>query len=615
MTQTPLKPKSMKAKTRKFFKKSPLTAPIAGSLLLVASGATIFWLINRNTFTPGTLPVGANLIPQDALMVLTLNTDVQQWRQLRSFGTIKSQVALDNTLIGLRETVFKQNGIDYDKDIAPWVGPEVTIAQLSPQSELSTDDTAEVPSSLSPQPIVAVLPIGDPLRAREVLAKPKALPNRKWSERKYRNIKIREAQPQQAPAKSDKAAKVEPVQPLQLAVVDNRVLVVTNSARSMNQAIDSFRDSKKSLARTPGYANALGQIQQPVRPFLTLYRNVPGSITSAAQNFDRSIGKKNQEWIDQAQGWATVANLQEDGVELRNIAWLKPGSKRKFAVKNGAKSLHKKLPQSTLAMTSGGNFNQFWQDYRRDYITYPVQLFNPGLLKQGIRDSLGLDWEQDFLGWMKGEFAIAMVPMPGDAAKKMPIGIMALIKTNDRRLAEKTLKKLDDAMITRQRYRVAPGKFNNQPVVNWSDPTTGTTVTHGWMNDNVVFFSLGSPITGTFFPNVRGALSDQPKFRRTALDSLGQRKTDGNGFFFINVADVLKQPVLPPLLSWLKPYRDSAEAVQSIGMNAVTSSDRTLRFDAFVQLIKGANAGPLPKTKPKPSPKPQKTEKSKKPGE
>ncbi|NJN49046.1 MAG: DUF3352 domain-containing protein, partial [Alkalinema sp. RL_2_19] len=248
---------------------------------------------------------------------------------------------------------------------------------------------------------------------------------------------------------------------------------------------------KTSLARTPGYANALGQIQQPVRPFLTLYRNVPGSITSAAKNFDRSLSQSKQEWIDQAQGWATVANLQEDGIELRNIAWLKPGSKRKFAAKNEAKSLHTKLPKSALAMISGGNFNQFWQDYRQDYITYPVQPFDPNLVNKGIQDSLGLNWEKDFLSWMKGEFAIAMVPMPGDAAQKMPIGIMALVKTNDRRAAEISLKQLDDAMIGQQRYKVIPGKFNNEPIVNWSDPTTGTTVTRGWLNDNIAFFSLG----------------------------------------------------------------------------------------------------------------------------
>jgi hypothetical protein len=601
-----MKSRAIRAKTPKFFKKYPLAAPIAGAVLLVVGGVTIFWWINRNTFTPGTLPVGANLIPQDALMVVTVNTDVQQWRQLRSFGTTNSQPAFDQTLVGLRDQIFNQNGINYDQDIAPWVGPEVTIAQLSPQSELS-DESTEVPSSLSPQPMIAVLPIGDPLRAREVLLKPKDLPQRQWSERTYKDIKIREAQSSINP---DPKGQAPNPPPLQLAVVENRVLVVTNSARSMNQAIDSFRDPKLSLVQTPGYASALGQIQQPVRPFITLYRNVPGAINSAAKNFDRSISQKNQEWIDQAQGWATVANLKEDGIELRNIAWLKPDSQRKFAVKNDAKSLYKKLPDATLGMVAGGDFERFWQDYSRDYITYPIQPFDPNLFNKAIQSSLGLNWEKDFLSWMKGEFTIAMVPMPGDAAKTMPVGIMALVKTNDRRAAEKAIKQLDDAMISRQNYKVAPGKFNNEPVINWSDPLTGTTVTHGWMGDNVAFFSLGGPVTATFFPNVQASLGDDPKFKRSALASLGQPQKDPNGFFFFNVERVLSLPTLPPLLRWLEPYRDQAEAVQAIGVNAVTSSDRTMRFDALVQLKKGANPGPLPLALPKKSVEPKDEKKS-----
>ncbi len=56
-------------------------------------------------------------------------------------------------------------------------------------------------------------------------------------------------------------------------------------------------------------------------------------MTSAAENIDQRITQENQEWIDRPSGWATVANLQDEGIELRNIAWLKPDSKRLFGAK------------------------------------------------------------------------------------------------------------------------------------------------------------------------------------------------------------------------------------------------------------------------------------------
>jgi Protein of unknown function (DUF3352) len=580
----------MQAKVRKFFRRYTLAAPIAGSALLVIGGATVFWWLTRQTFTPGTLPVGANVIPQDALVVVTVNTDEQQWRQLRQFGTPKSQSAFDQVLAQLRDQIFAGNGIDYRRDIKPWVGEAVTIAQLSPQAELSGDDATVLPSALSPQPMLAILPIADPLKAKEIMSNPQDSAGRKWSERTHRDIKIRESQP------------------LQLAVIENRFLLVTNSARSMDSAIATYRDGK-SLAQTPGYAQALGQIQQPTRPFMTLYRNIPASITSAAANFDKPLSKSNQDWVQQSQGWATVANLQSEGIELRNVAWLKPDSKRKIEAKNNAKTMTDRMPAETLTMFSGSDFKQFWQDYQRDYVTYPMQPLNPGMFNRSIQESLGLNWDDDLLNWMGGEFVLGVVPMPGNDAVKTPIGIVAMIQTNDRAQAEVGLKKLDAAMASRLKYKVENGKFNNEEVTNWSDPNTGTTVTRGWMNNNVAFFAVGAPVTGTFFPQPREPLGKDSSFRQVIVQD---EKQTANGYFLINFERIFSLSKLPPPLTWMEPYRDWLEGVRTIGLTAVNTSDRSTRYDAIVRLKKGNTPGllpavttpaPKPTTSPKPTPK------------
>jgi hypothetical protein len=593
----------MQVKLRKFFRRYTLAAPIAGSALLVIGGATAFWWLTRQTFTPGTLPVGANVIPQDALVVVTLNTDEQQWRQLRQFGTPKSQAAFDQVLVQWRDQIFAGNGIDYRRDIKPWVGEAVTIAQLSPQAELSGSDATVVPSALSPQPMLAILPIADPLKAREIMSNPQAGSGdgagRKWSERTYRDIKIRESQP------------LQPQQPsLQLAVIENRFLLVTNSARSMDSVIATYRDGK-SLAQTPGYAQALGQIQQPTRPFMTLYRNIPASITSAAANFDKPLSKSNQDWVQQSQGWATVANLQSEGIEFRNVAWLKPDSKRKIESKNNAKTMTDRMPAETLTMFSGSDFKQFWQDYQRDYVTYPMQPINPAIFNRSIQESLGLNWNDDLLNWMGGEFVLGVVPMPGNDAVKIPIGIVAMVQTNDRAQAEIGLKKLDAAMASRQKYKVENGKFNNEEVTNWSDPNTGTTITRGWMNNNVAFFALGAPVTGTFFPQPREPLGKDSSFRQVTVQN---EKQTANGYFLINFERIFSLSKLPPLLTWMEPYRDWLEGVRTIGLTAVNTSDRSTRYDAIVLLKKGNTPGLLPAVgstlAPKPTPSPKPTPKS-----
>ncbi|MHC5830785.1 MAG: DUF3352 domain-containing protein, partial [Nostoc sp.] len=89
------------------------------------------------------LLVGANMIPGDALFAVSLTTDTQQWQQLRQFGTRETQTELDKNLVELRDRFLTNNGYDFQKDIAPWVGDDVTIAFLAP-------DTASKPA---PKPV------------------------------------------------------------------------------------------------------------------------------------------------------------------------------------------------------------------------------------------------------------------------------------------------------------------------------------------------------------------------------------------------------------------------------------------------------------------------------
>jgi hypothetical protein len=562
------------------FRKYPLTVPILGSALLVAGGALVFWLLTKNRYTPGSLPVGANVVPQEALMVLSVSTDVGQWQQLRQFGTPKSQAAFDRTLVQWRDQTLTRYGLNYAQDIQPWVGSEVTIAQLASQSEILPGNTSNLPTRVNPQPLLVVLPIADPVKAQALLSKPQSPLGQMWTERVYKDIKIRQAPPGSAAE-------------LQIAVLENRLVVVGNSARSLEQAIDAYR-SRQSLAQTPGYVQALSQIQIQQPPFFSLYRNIPASVTSAAENLNQSLSKQRQDWIRQSQGWATVAHLKPEGIELRNIAWLKPNSQRKFAVKNDATLLPQRLPASTIALISGSDFKQFWEDYNRDYVTYPVQPINPELLRQGIQGSIGLDWNKDFLPWLQGEFALAVIPMPGNAAAKMPVGIVAMAQVSDRRAAEASWEKLDQAMASRQKYRVKAGKFNNKAVVNWSDPISGTTVTHGWLDHNIAFLSLGTPVTGTILPQTRTPLAKDGLFTQATLTANQSNPTAVNGYFFVNFERILSLSTLPPLLQWINSYRDWLEGIRGIGLSAVTSSDRTSQFNIMVLLKQGNSPAPLP---------------------
>lgn len=74
------------------------------------------------------MPVGVNFIPQDALIAISVSTESAQWQQLQEFGTKQTQAELNKSLTQLRDRFLTANGYNYQQDIQPWIGKEVTIA-------------------------------------------------------------------------------------------------------------------------------------------------------------------------------------------------------------------------------------------------------------------------------------------------------------------------------------------------------------------------------------------------------------------------------------------------------------------------------------------------------
>jgi Protein of unknown function (DUF3352) len=560
-----------------FRKKSAAIAlPIAGAALLIVGGSLAFWVLTRPRFAPGNLPVGASVIPKDALMVMTVTTDEGEWRRLRSFGTEKSQAELDRNLAQLRDRFLTTNQIDYERDIKPWVGSEITLALLSPQADLAAPKTGESAQPPSPQPAVMILPIASPLKAKELLDQPKQVPGRTWSDRTYKDLKIR------------RATADQPNQLLEFASLSDQLLVVSNSARAMERAIDAFK-GEPSLADTPGYGDALGQIQTG-RSFASIYFNVPDTVLSGNANTNRKLPQSNLEQLQQSQGWATIANLESDGIKLQSIFWLKPDSQRKFSQRNTAKTMPTRLPSDTVLMTSGGDLKQFWEDYSRDYAAYPVKVLDPTIFQEELKGSLGMDWKEDFISWMQGEFSIAMVSAPLGSSPTTPIGLVFMVQSSDRRAAEQALKQLDEVMAKKYSFKVEEAQLEGQTVTNWQQPGSEVTATRGWLDGNVAFISLGAPVAKSLLPRPLTPLEGNSLFQQSVL----RNPDNNNGHFFVDLdraVDFKSLPIFGRLYESSQPW---SGAMRSIGLNSVVSSDRTTRYDVKVLLKPGKDPKPLP---------------------
>jgi hypothetical protein len=553
-------------------KKPSVLLTLGTAVALIAGGGAAYWLIMRGGLGSGDLPTGAEVIPQDALMTISVSTDPAQWQRLREFGTAKSQAAFNQNLAQLRDRILTANGYNYEQDIQPWVGKEVTVAFLSPSVQ---PPAAGTPSPTPPQQqaTVMVLPIQDALQAKQHLEKPKSASAAKQVERVYKGFQVRETQgavPQNYSA----------------TVLDGKFLVVTTDPKATDRAIDTYKGGA-ALATTPDYAQALRKIQSS-QSFGKVYVNLPVAAAMTSASSGRSLSPQSLAQIQQNQGLAATIALEPDGVRIRSASWRKPDS-NKYAVQNSAKTMPDRLPADTLIMASGGNLKQFWQDYSRGAATTPGTGITPESLRTGIKSTIGMDLEQDLLPWMEGEFSLSLVSAPDRTSPNFPFSLVFMVKSSDRRAGEKALGQLDQTMANKYRFKVDDTKVSDQPVTNLTFPLGGLVISHGWLNGDVAFLSMGAPIASAIVPKPSTSLADSDAFKK----AIPSEPDPNNGHFFVNVDRAVNAKELP-LLQLPPGNRDFLTAIRAIGVTAAISDERTVRYDIFIALQKTGNPSPLP---------------------
>ncbi|NEP14843.1 MAG: DUF3352 domain-containing protein [Symploca sp. SIO2C1] len=557
----------------------PLLLASGVAVLLISGGVAAYFQVQRHLLR-GRATMSAQLVPEDALVTASISTDIEKWQKLQKYGTPETKAALKKQLTQLKGKLLKANGYNYEEDIQPWLGETVMIAYLA-SGALTAEEDTEQETPLIKQPDLIVLPIEDPVQAKQLLTK--ANSKKQLLERTYKGIQIRETKKNQSQQFS--------------AAVLGRFFVVTKNSTITEQVIDTYT-GEPSVAETPGYTKALSQIQAS-KPFAQLYLNMPTFSATAATNSGRSLSPENIAAAEPKQGIATTVTLESKGINFRSISWLKPDSNLSHRVENRNSSLVKRLPADTLLMLSGGNLEQLWRNYLQGAESNLLAPIPPETLTEGLKGTLDLDWEEDLLPWMGGEFLLGIIPAYDDVLTlpdnsqfpQLGAGVVFMVLSRNRFRAEKSFQKLDEVMATRYQFLVEETELEGKPIVNWKSPLGGISATHGWLEKDVAFLTFGAPITSSFFPQPEALLTQTPLFKAV----VPTKPNPNNGQFFLNFEGTinssnLNMPELPPKPQML------AQAINAIGVTAAVSDERTTRFDILVEFKTAAT----PSTSPKP---------------
>ncbi|MEM6835385.1 MAG: DUF3352 domain-containing protein [Cyanobacteria bacterium P01_C01_bin.120] len=567
-----------------FAKKPPLLVTIGATGLLIGVGALTYVGMRWRTLQARGLPAGVRAVPQSAVAAVTVSTSAEQWQQLRQFGTPETQNSFDGQLAEWRDRWLRQYDISFSEDIAPWVGPEVTIAWV-PEPE-SLTDTEPNAVTLGSQGRLLVLPIADP-EAAQISAQSLPLAEDSANALEYRGVTLNEFAP---------AAGSEPTSVF-VGLLGTQLILVAEDETVAQQAIDAYKGGK-NLADVTDYRRSFEHIGT-TQAFGKLYVNVPAATQLLAQTSQPTLPTALLESFQESRGLAATIALETQGIQIKSTSWFGDDSDRTYVDTNVPAQLPEYLPRDTLMLASGGNFQQFWQDLSERRNWGALTALKPDNLSLALQGSTGLTLEEDLLPWMQGEFAVALVPpqvtdTPDSEVVLPNPSLVTLVQASDRAQAEQVFARLDQVVENRYRFTISNEPEGNIELVRWTSPFQSTMLSRGWLDSSVAFLTVGSGTEAAIVPQPRRSLANSPLFQLTT----GDAPYPNNGYFFINLKALSQTEdnlFVPPL-----PVENQGvlKAIEALGITSTVLDEQRLRYDLYLVLNRGNRPGPLPSSPP-----------------
>lgn len=448
-------------KLRSFF--YGLVATVA--VLLAVGIGGFFWLTANSPLGllqggSKTSPAAAIFIPRQAPMMASLLVSPDRLQSFRlSIAKPGKRQQAKAELEELKQTLLSKQGLNYEQDIQPWLGDEITIAVTTPDVDRDASN-GEQPGYL------LALATRNPQRSREFLQlfwQKRAVGGTDLVFEQFSGVKLIYGTPPQAtPSASSQA--LTPT--LASAVVGDRFVLFANYPKVLRDAINNVQVAELNLDNSRTYQQALRRL--PGRQVGAVFVNLPQlgewiGNTNAASGVALDSAERRYESL------LVALQLHRQGVLAETALLAAPGQTlvaQKPALTKPVDALQF-IPAVSPLSASGKNLGQLWHQTSSELAGY-------GLLSSLITQSLSGfealqadDASQDVLDWVQGEYALGVLPktegQPSD-------WIFVAQRSPD---VDGALERLD-AIARQQGLSIGPLQLGDQAISAWTQLSTTT---------------------------------------------------------------------------------------------------------------------------------------------
>ncbi len=364
-------------------------------LLFIAAGS-LYWILAQsplNLLTGGfaTTPMAAMFVPRKAPVMVSLLVNPDR---LEAFSQLaaspgerrRSQEEFNQ----LKQNLLTNTGLNYRKEIQPWLGEEITLAVTSLDFDRNRDN------GVQPGYLLAVTTKDSEL-AREFLqlsfSKQAIAGTSDLVFEQYKGVNLIYQRPLEPELNANLVAS---------AVVGDFVLFA-NHPRVLREAINNVQVPELNLKNSPSYQQALATILEP--RIGIVYANLPA--------LSAWIGNAPvPETPEIKQMLAVALSLPSRGLAAKTALIGVAGEENQPPALSEPVGALKYVPAQSIITAAGTDLNQFWRQIETGLDPdSPLQQ----LLYQAIsllQEPLGIDLPEDIFSWVQGEYALSLVPDP-----------------------------------------------------------------------------------------------------------------------------------------------------------------------------------------------------------
>lgn len=376
-------------KPRTFF----LTLAIIVTVLLSIAGGGLYWVLSTSPLTllkGGIMgePTAAAFIPKQSPIMVSLLVNPNR---LEAFSQLIASPAKrkrsHQELEELEQSLLAKTGLNYQKEVKPWLGEEITLAVTSLDYDHSTQNGIQ-PGYL------LVVQTKDPELSKEFL-------QLSYSESAIAgNYDLVFDTYQGANITYKRSLKPNPNSNLFSSTVVGNYVLFANHPKVLREALSSVQAPDLNLYNAIAYQDALQTIEEP--RIGIFYANFP---ELSAWLSHLAVPEKP----DITQTLTVALSLKSEGLVAKTaLIGVKEQENPLLLLSQPVGTLDY-IPSNALLTAAGSNLNQFWQQVETGLDTNsPLQQLIYRTI-ESVQTPWNLELSQDIFSWVKGDYSLALI--------------------------------------------------------------------------------------------------------------------------------------------------------------------------------------------------------------